>query len=183
MLRLGLFAILSQIPFCLAFANTRYNVPSVSFIFGTNIFYTICLGVLCIYMFQEAMQAINKIYIFIAAVLIITAITAAQLTFADYGGAGVAVIFLLYILPEKRLRYTAIFLLIMYLYGRFMLDGILQGWGINEFFTQRNIGLLMGAMASMPFIMLYNGKRGTGAKWLFYIAYPGHLALLALFTH
>ena len=28
-------------------------------------------------------------------------------------------------------------------------------------------------------LALYNGKKGKGLKWLFYVFYPGHLLLLA----
>ncbi|MBE6908975.1 MAG: hypothetical protein E7474_05155 [Ruminococcaceae bacterium] len=29
-------------------------------------------------------------------------------------------------------------------------------------------------------ILIYNGKRGKGLKWLFYIFYPAHLLLIFL---
>ncbi|MCX5810402.1 MAG: TraX family protein [Proteobacteria bacterium] len=36
------------------------------------------------------------------------------------------------------------------------------------------------AVLSVPLLALYNGKRGPNAKYLFYIFYPGHLAVLGL---
>jgi hypothetical protein len=34
-------------------------------------------------------------------------------------------------------------------------------------------------LAVIPLVALYNGQRGVKIKWLFYAAYPAHLALLA----
>jgi hypothetical protein len=36
------------------------------------------------------------------------------------------------------------------------------------------------ALAVIPLIAIYNGERGLKAKWLFYWAYPAHLALFAV---
>jgi len=33
---------------------------------------------------------------------------------------------------------------------------------------------------ALPFILLYNGKKGKGMKYLFYIFYPGHIVILFL---
>ena len=38
---------------------------------------------------------------------------------------------------------------------------------------------LCAALSVLP-IFLYNGKRGRGLKWLFYVFYPGHLLLIWL---
>ncbi|QUW22606.1 hypothetical protein JSQ81_03200 [Sporosarcina sp. Marseille-Q4063] len=35
-------------------------------------------------------------------------------------------------------------------------------------------------IAALPFILLYNGKRGAGLKHFFYIFYPGHILILYL---
>jgi len=43
----------------------------------------------------------------------------------------------------------------------------------------KHMGILLGALAAVPFAALYNGKRGYGMKWLFYFAYPAHLLVLA----
>jgi len=47
LLRLGIFAVLSQIPFCLAFHQPPSGQFYFSFVKTTNVFYTLFLGVLC----------------------------------------------------------------------------------------------------------------------------------------
>jgi len=36
------------------------------------------------------------------------------------------------------------------------------------------------ALATVPLVAMYNGKRGIQTKWLFYWIYPAHLAVLVL---
>ena len=44
----------------------------------------------------------------------------------------------------------------------------------------RNVGIYwFGLLGFLP-VFLYNGKRGRGLKWLFYVFYPGHLLLIWL---
>ena len=42
----------------------------------------------------------------------------------------------------------------------------------------RNVGIYwFGLLGFLP-VFLYNGERGRGLKWLFYVFYPGHLLLI-----
>ena len=44
----------------------------------------------------------------------------------------------------------------------------------------RNVGIYwFGLLGFLP-ILSYNGQRGRGLKWLFYLFYPGHLLLIWL---
>ena len=44
----------------------------------------------------------------------------------------------------------------------------------------RNAGIYwFGLLGFLP-ILMYNGRRGKGLKWLFYVFYPGHLLLIYL---
>ncbi len=44
----------------------------------------------------------------------------------------------------------------------------------------RNVGIYwFGLLGFLP-ILLYNGRRGKGLKWLFYAFYPAHLLLIYL---
>lgn len=37
----------------------------------------------------------------------------------------------------------------------------------------------IGMVLALPILRCYNGQRGRGSKWGFYVFYPGHLAVLA----
>ena len=44
----------------------------------------------------------------------------------------------------------------------------------------RNVGIYWFGLLGFVPICLYNGRRGKGLKWLFYLFYPGHLLLIWL---
>lgn len=54
--------------------------------------------------------------------------------------------------------------------------GILDGVTYCNFARGNQWGMIF----ALPFILLYNGKRGKGMKYLFYIYYPLHTYLLAM---
>ena len=55
----------------------------------------------------------------------------------------------------------------------------LQPWGYNRALTMFS-GIQWGMIGAVPLLLLYNGERGAGMKWFFYIYYPVHTWLLAL---
>lgn len=55
----------------------------------------------------------------------------------------------------------------------------LQPWGYNRALTMFS-GIQWGMIGAVPLLLLYNGERGAGMKWFFYIYYPTHTWLLAL---
>ncbi len=87
-LRLFIFACVSQIPFML-FLTTFYDS------FYLNIFFTLCLGILCLYGYDKIK---NKYFGVLFAILICIV---AQFIQVDYGAYGIAVIFLFYIFCKK----------------------------------------------------------------------------------
>ncbi|MDU5111608.1 MAG: TraX family protein [Clostridium sp.] len=48
-------------------------------------------------------------------------------------------------------------------------------------FTYENLFLInyqWMMVFALPFMLIYNGKRGKGLKWLFYVFYPVHIFIL-----
>jgi len=142
--RLGLFALISQIPYSFVINPSTLNV-----------FFTLTLGVLSIFIFQKSK---NKVSGFTAAFLIMIMAEALK---ADYGAYGAAMIFLFYLSFENKF---------------FMAITQILLTGTYSYFSMRFLQLY-SLMALVP-ISFYNGKRGARAKYLFYIFYPVHLFAL-----
>lgn len=199
-LRIGLFALISQVPFSL-FLLKYHGSP-----FGLNIFFTLFLGLLAIYLYDYIVKifvsSTNKdktkdnnnvgldnktaviskskseknkfIYLgkFIGIVIALLIAYIAELTNCDYGFWGVLVVFMFYIFNGKKLLTAlAFFALCAIKYiPQFISSGYIY------------IYLILGICTFLPilFISLYNGKQGPKIKYLLYVFYPVHLLILAL---
>ena len=165
-LRLFLFALISEVPFDMAFnqkfLDTSYN----------NVFITLLIGLLTIWTAdyaicryktegltgRERMKTQNLRGICVAAVLLTGGILA-EILHTDYGAGGVAAIFVMYLFCNDRMRGFSIMVLVL--------------------------GLLCGMLEWAAFLMLiplraYNGTRGQQVKYFFYWFYPVHLLVLSL---
>ena len=183
MVRLFALAIISQMPYNLAF-NWVYRqdyIPwtqAISFTASTNIFYTLFLGGAAIIIYKWLDTQGMKLTAYIGAVFP-TAVLA-ELLSADYGGMGVLFIFCMFAITEKKRRLIALgffslsqFFPVMLLLTDIFIDYHFE-LGTEHF-------LMMGfALATVGLIAMYNGKRGLSMKWLFYVAYPLHLTLLVV---
>lgn len=79
----------------------------------------------------------------------------------DYGFLGVLLPVVLYLCKDKRIQLVAAG-------GVLCLLAVWTGWKIQWF-----------ALLALPLLALYNGQRGKRKlKWLFYIYYPAHLAVI-----
>ena len=167
-MRLLAFALISEIPYDIAMGN------NISFIANTNIFYTLFLGGMAICLYERMKNKYNwKAAAFIGAVFP-TAVFAELLT-VDYGGIGVLFVFAVYAIKPQRLRIAAV--------GVFALSQFIPL--IPAHFLGIEIRLeywlmIPFALATVPLVSMYNGKRGVQAKWLFYLVYPVHLTVLAI---
>ena len=183
MMRLFALAVVSQIPYSMAitWATQQDYMPwtqAISFVSGTNIFYTLFLGgaAITIYKWLEAQGLKLTAYtgaVFPTAVL-------AELLSADYGGMGVLFIFCMYAIANKRHRLIALGVFSLSQFFPVML--LLTTPVVDYRFTLGTEHILMMAFAlsTVGLLALYNGKRGIGMKWLFYAAYPVHLSVLAV---
>ena len=155
-LRIGLFAVLSEIPFDIAFYGTFFW-PGAQ-----NIFLTLLIGLLCIEAGQKIKLHITDISNAALAQMAVFAAGAALswLLRADYGWEGIAAIYIFYMFRSSKVIKSLLILLLF---------GIMPA---NQWF---------GASA-MILIWFYNGEKGYSAKavqWGFYLFYPVHLLLLA----
>lgn len=151
-LRLGLFALISEIPFDLAFSA---QVLEIGY---QNVFFTLFIGLLTIAAFHavEEKRNWNPAMRIIALVCIVAAgMALAHFMCTDYAARGVMCILVLYCFRKNRI-YQIIA-------------------GALAFFWWEFPALL----AFIP-IYFYNGTRGFKMKYVFYIIYPLHLLVLYL---
>ena len=160
LLRMGLFALISEIPFDLAFEN-RIGLSH------QNIMLTFFLSILALMLYDrirggegtegERIPA-RKTVLGVFAVVAIAVL--ALLLKADYTVFAVISVFLFYALRQKH-------------------PLLRSGVGVGFLALTRTVGYYSATGLSVLPLVLYNGKKGKGLKWLFYLFYPGHLLLLA----
>lgn len=156
LLRLLIFALVSEVPFDLAF---NIGNEGINPFHNQNVFFTLFLGLVVVYIYDNLKKyAIDKFYLYIPAFVgIFGCIILAHFTNTDYEAGGVCLIFTLYVFREYKLLRILIASLELYLF-----------FGVIECF---------GIIAFLP-IALYNGKLGPKMKYFFYIYYPTHLLIL-----
>ncbi len=168
-LRLGIFAVISEIPFDLAFSGiwweSAYN----------NVFLTLVIGLLVIWglsyvlkfhsywMEQKWDGFIGKVLTIGAGTILIFAggYTAEYFLNTDYGAAGVVTIVIMYIL--RKMPWLGFFLAVL---------------ALTAMTNSTEIIALVGLVP----MCYYNGERGKNIKYFFYAFYPVHLLLLWLVT-
>jgi hypothetical protein len=196
LMRLGLFALISEIPFDLAFEYAR----QINFFRFTNVFYTLFLGAACVAVYQlicenrPGTESIMRSLLFklLAVVAVIPIMILANLLDTDYGVLGVIYIFIFYLVnTESRLVRTLIMAAIVFvMYGYPFLYSVAYpvfgAWlpilpgGI--FFTYE-LTKFWFALTAAVLVYFYNGKQGLKGKWVkwgFYAFYPAHLGVLVL---
>lgn len=168
MLRLFIFALISQIPFFLLF-NLSVFYESL------NIFFTLCAGVLAIHLYENLKnKAMGFGFIFMISV-------GAWILQFDYGFYGIWMIALLYIYYDNLKR------VLPYL---FIINAVLQAFTFADYYAFSKGVLTFGtglvlvfvqplSMFALILIAKYNGEQGSKRfKYLFYVFYPLHLLLL-----
>ncbi len=244
-LRLGLFAIISEIPYDLAFYKYFGNQFTVNFFDDTNVFYTLFLGASCITIYEKlktkqhswaaslllliayvlefiisileginsslfisiilciylvTMLGVSKVlperkntsknvafYNILACIPLLPILSFANLLRTDYGMCGVVYILLFYFIkPTSKLARSIVMTAVVtyhyaypYIYsqtGGFLLSPPT----IRGMFYDSNLNNFFFALIAVILIFLYNDKQGPKVKWIFYIFYPAHIAILGV---
>lgn len=158
-LRLGIFALISQIPFMIFLNSIGINK------FTLNVFFTLILGLLCITIYDKSK---NKS---LGILLVLLLMILSELLKCDYGYYGIVLTFLFYLFKNKKsyMNISVTFLIIV----KYFIDYI------NKPHIYQ-IYLAIGTILSLLFINLYNNKKGKNIKYLLYIFYPLHLIILSI---
>ena len=150
-LRLGLFALISEIPFDLSM-RCSYGCQ--------NVFFTLFLGLISVICLDE----IRKRYIenrnkcillcfFVSCIFMVVAFVLKT----DYSSIGVLSIIIMYLFLHDKMKRISWGTLVLLVYGM-----------IESF-----------AFVNLFFIHKYNGKKGSSMKYAFYWFYPVHLLILS----
>ncbi len=157
--RMGLFAVLSEIPFNLALTGQLWSTQYQS------VYFTLSIGLLAMIVcdaLEERLRHHKKGLVRISywpllVVVVIAAAVLAEFLRTDYGAIGIVCIMVIYITRKNRIVQT--------------IAGALSFiWEVTA------------PLAFIP-VWFYNGKRGLKLKYLFYIFYPAHLLILYLISY
>lgn len=149
-LRLFIFALISEIPFDLAFGLTDNWVPEFS---SLNVYFTLLLGLLTIWGLERFPKWYFQVPVFITGVLI------SYCLHTDYQGIGVITIALMYFFRKQSNTMSMLAgCIALMLYQEIEVTSLFNVWLVSR----------------------YNGKRGLKLKYVFYLFYPVHLILLYL---
>ena len=148
--RLFLFALISEIPFDLAFHRELFYSNY------QNVFFTLFLGFLMIWLMDVVekhcrsfvLRMLGQAAVFLAAAALM------ELLYCDYGAHGAIAIALLYLFRKRKLE-------------QIIAGCVAFLWEIT-------------APVAFIFVAFYNGRRGMKLKYFFYIFYPAHLLILYL---
>lgn len=158
LLRLGLFALVSQIPYWLFLSHEL------------NVMFTLFIGLLVLHL-HDVLK--NRVAWFGTAVAG-TAVSA----LCDWGIVGVPMILMAGLLPTLRERALYSAALPCAAFGIPALLSLMTG-NPNAIAT---LLYALGNGAAGALLCAYNGKRGLPLKWFFYVYYPAHIAVLGIIS-
>lgn len=168
LLRLFIFALLSEIPFDLAMSE------SIASFDKQNVFFTLFFGVLALCMMDYA-----KGHPILQALSVLVCGISASLLNTDYAIMGVFLIVTFYLCRSDFAIQFVTGSFVIY-FGIILID-VYQNWDYGYTLVQHmNFGLreLYGLAAFVP-IYFYNGKKGRQLpKFCYYMFYPVHLFIL-----
>lgn len=155
LLRMGIFACISEIPFDLVTSGKILEFTH------QNIMITFFWSILALICFEKINERKTKSARFCGIAVLMIFAVGSLLLGMDYNFLAVGLICIYYFLRNKAPVWNHVAAMVYHV-------------------ILRNVGIyLYGLLGFLP-LFLYNGKRGRGLKWLFYIFYPAHLLVIWL---
>lgn len=148
--RLAIWALISEVPFDLAFSGRLFDPNS------QNVFFTLLSGILAIHVISLGLSAFKKILLVLMIVLV------SSLLHFDYNYLGILQVIAFYLFRNhlKWVKFSAVGILNTFFWGRIFF----QGWAL---------------LAFLP-ISQYNGLQGRKTGRIFYSFYAVHLTIIGI---
>ena len=175
-LRMLLFAVLSEIPFDLMFGGTWFSPVH------QNVLWTFLLSLLGVGLMEQVRKKGKTwMYLLVCVLVVLAGLVLGTLCMVDYYGVGVLTVFVFYFLHGRKWwcflgQLAALYWLNVELLGGLMYP--VQLFGMEFELCQQGLALL----ALIP-IWLYRGRQGYHSKpfqYLCYAFYPVHMLLLVV---
>ena len=175
-LRMLLFAVLSEIPFDLMYGGTWFYPVH------QNVLWTFLLGLLGVWLMEQVRKKGKTwMYLLVCVLVVPAGLVLGTLCMVDYYGVGVLTVFVFYFLHGRKWWYFLGQLAALYWLNVELLGGLMypvQLFGMEFELCQQGLALL----ALIP-IWLYRGRQGYHSKpfqYLCYAFYPVHILLLVV---
>lgn len=166
--RLLAFAIVSQVPYGLAFAPMMLEVgtAAVQLPFTGNVLFTLLLGLAMLAAYDRIRNRVLFWLLFV--------VTTLASSLLDWGVIGPVMILMAHVLPDPRRRTLPALVAVLAL-GLPALSSVAAGdaSALPELLYE-----LVGGSGAVALLALYDGRRGRSLKWFFYIYYPAHILVL-----
>ncbi|MCF0116125.1 MAG: conjugal transfer protein TraX [Erysipelotrichaceae bacterium] len=176
MKRMLIFACISEIPFNLMVAG------GIIFPFHQNVLFTFLIGLVGMYLMEEMKKKDNLLLtVGVAVLVVLMGYLMGTLTFVDYNGCGVLIIFVFYFFRGNTWFYRLGQLAGLFFVDMVLLRGLVYPVQLGNLYLeipQQGLALL-----SLVFIWLYKGKQGYHSKpfqYFCYGFYPVHMMVLYL---
>ena len=159
-IRLLVVGTIAEIPYLLF--NSLPTIEAVNL----NIMFTLVLGLIAI----KAYEFYGGKWKGLLAVLIVGSIS--EVALVDYGVFGILLIFSFYIFHDS--KWKTLLVSVAVVCGKYLYRILILRIGFKEYPIKNWICTLI----PLFIVLLYNGKKGPGMKWFFYIFYPVHFLIL-----
>lgn len=158
--RLLIFAIISQIPYNIVFQHEWIQWEQLNILF--NFFFAL----FALWIYKK-----NK-YAGIVAVIVISYLNQSVIH-TGYGAYGILLVFFFYIFRGSFIKQAGSLTILM---AAYITELLIRYYPRTSFYM-----FLQGfAVLSLFVLYFYNGRKGKDIKYLFYVFYPTHIALLGI---
>ena len=151
--RMAIFAVISEVPFDLFGAGRVIDITH------QNIMFTFAIAIAALLLYEKITAKGGKVSLVLGWLVLIAGAVLATVLLTDYTFTGVILVVVFYLLRKHDLL-------------------IKDGVGLACYLALRNMGVFVWGFLSFIVIAFYNGERGKGLKYLFYVFYPAHLLLI-----